>query len=105
MYNIGGKAYMFLAEQSKDVNINEIDTYMYDNSKIYGRLKVSENTNASVEGLAYATIADSEKENNKNIPFLEIVYANQIQMKKRIIFRKIMKQLKTKKVQKVIANI
>lgn len=69
MYNIGGKAYMFLAEQSKDVNINEIDTYMYDNSKIYGRLKVSENTNASVEGLAYATIADSEKENNKNIPF------------------------------------
>lgn len=59
---IDGKMYDYCAKKNEDVDIEPAD-----NSKIYGRLTVTENACANVDGFQYATVADSQKE--KNIPY------------------------------------
>lgn len=59
---IDGKMYDYCAKKNADVYIEPAD-----NSKIYGRLMVTENADANVNGFQYATVADSQKE--KNIPY------------------------------------
>ena len=80
---VDGKNFVYHAKKNSDIRAEYINEY--DEQKVYGKLEVEENFDASVEGRAYATTQDCVV--NKNIPYFGNCLSNPYSIEEKLVFR------------------